>query len=213
MSACSSHSDTFFCDSVWTNSETSATVGSCVLCCIGDLFNYGQATSSGSGPVVWTSGLFDGKYRRTVLHILTLGAFLARRGRQNGFRWSSRFATFSHSDLAAVPRQSLAPMYQSTVLQGCGKWPRVTSYSLRCLGYFIVCQKGSGKFSFHIRITLFRAIVRKIRERQCANSEEPRTSHQSLPSVSNFCGIGYQTRPPPMKRFKALPALWFAGSH
>ena len=48
------------------------------------------------------------------------------------------------------------------------------------------------------------AIMREIRERQVANSEEPKTSRRHLPSTSKPCGIGYQTRPPLMKRFKAM---------
>ena len=47
------------------------------------------------------------------------------------------------------------------------------------------------------------AIMREIRERQVANSEEQKTSRRHLPSTSKPCGIGYQTRPPLMKRFKA----------
>ena len=48
------------------------------------------------------------------------------------------------------------------------------------------------------------AIMREIRERQVANSEEQKTSRRHLPSTSKPCGIGYQTRPPLMKRFKAM---------
>ena len=48
------------------------------------------------------------------------------------------------------------------------------------------------------------AIVRQIQERQVANCEVPKTSRRHLPSVPKPCGIGYQTRPPWMKRFKAL---------
>ena len=39
---------------------------------------------------------------------------------------------------------------------------------------------------------------------QVANSEEQKTSRRHLPSTSKPCGIGYQTRPPLMKRFKAM---------
>ena len=46
--------------------------------------------------------------------------------------------------------------------------------------------------------------MREIRERQVANSEEQKTSRRHLPSTSKPCGIGYQTRPPLMKRFKAM---------
>ena len=48
------------------------------------------------------------------------------------------------------------------------------------------------------------AIMREIRERQVANSEEQKTRPRHLPSTSKPCGIGYQTRPPLMKRFKAM---------
>ena len=48
------------------------------------------------------------------------------------------------------------------------------------------------------------AIMREIRERHVANSEEQKTSRRHLPSTSKPCGIGYQTRPPLMKRFKAM---------
>ena len=48
------------------------------------------------------------------------------------------------------------------------------------------------------------AIMREIRERQLANSEEQKTGRRHLPSTSKPCGVGYQTCPPLMKRFKAL---------
>ena len=48
------------------------------------------------------------------------------------------------------------------------------------------------------------AIMREIREKQAANREAPNKSRRHLPSVPKPCGIGYQTRPPLMKRFKAL---------
>ena len=48
------------------------------------------------------------------------------------------------------------------------------------------------------------AIMREIRERHVANSEEQKTSRRHLPSTLKPCGIGYQTRPPLMKRFKAM---------
>ena len=48
------------------------------------------------------------------------------------------------------------------------------------------------------------AIMREIREKQAANSEAPNKSRRHLPSVPKPCGIGYQTRPPLMKRFKDL---------
>ena len=48
------------------------------------------------------------------------------------------------------------------------------------------------------------AIMGEIREKQVANSEAPNKSRRHLPSVPKPCGIGYQTRPPLMKRFKAL---------
>ena len=48
------------------------------------------------------------------------------------------------------------------------------------------------------------AIMREIRERQVANSEEQKTIRRHLPSTSKPCGIGYQIRPPLMKRFKAM---------
>ena len=58
------------------------------------------------------------------------------------------------------------------------------------------------------------AITRKIRERQVANSEGPNKSRRHLPSVPKPCGIGYQTRPPLMKRFEALIGDWrIAWSH
>ena len=46
--------------------------------------------------------------------------------------------------------------------------------------------------------------MREIREKQAANSEVPNKSRRHLPSVPKPCGIGYQTCPPRMKRFKAL---------
>ena len=48
------------------------------------------------------------------------------------------------------------------------------------------------------------AIMREIRERQVANSEVPKKSWRHPPWVPKPCGIGYHTRPPLMKRFKAL---------
>ena len=48
------------------------------------------------------------------------------------------------------------------------------------------------------------AIMREIRERQAANSTSPNKGRRHLPSVPKPCGIGYQTRPPLMKRFKTL---------
>ena len=48
------------------------------------------------------------------------------------------------------------------------------------------------------------AIMREKREKQAANREAPNKSRRHLPSVPKPCGIGYQTRPPLMKRFKAL---------
>ena len=42
------------------------------------------------------------------------------------------------------------------------------------------------------------AIMREIRERQLANSEEQKTGRRHLPSTSKPCGVGYQTRPPLM---------------
>ena len=46
--------------------------------------------------------------------------------------------------------------------------------------------------------------MRETREKQAANREAPNKSRRHLPSVPMPCGIGYQTRPPLMKRFKAL---------
>ena len=48
------------------------------------------------------------------------------------------------------------------------------------------------------------AIMREIREKQAANSEAPNKSRRHLTSVPKHCGIGFQTRTPLMKRFKAL---------
>ena len=48
------------------------------------------------------------------------------------------------------------------------------------------------------------AIMRETREKQAANSEVPNKRRRHLPSVPKPCGIGYQTRPPLMERFKAL---------
>ena len=48
------------------------------------------------------------------------------------------------------------------------------------------------------------AITREIREKQAANSEAPNESRRHFPSTSKPCAVGYQTRPPLMKRFKAL---------
>ena len=48
------------------------------------------------------------------------------------------------------------------------------------------------------------AIMREIRENQAANSEVPNKSRRHLPSAPKPCAIGYQTRPPLVKRFKAL---------
>ena len=48
------------------------------------------------------------------------------------------------------------------------------------------------------------AIMKEKREKQAANSEVRNQSRRHLPSMPKPCGIGYQTRPPLMKRFKAL---------
>ena len=48
------------------------------------------------------------------------------------------------------------------------------------------------------------AVMREIREKQAANSEALIKSRRHLPSVPKPCGIGYQTRPPLMIRFRAL---------
>ena len=48
------------------------------------------------------------------------------------------------------------------------------------------------------------AIMREIREKQAANSKAPNQSRRHIESVPKPCGIGNQTRPALMKRFKAL---------